>query len=917
MGKGVSRRTVLKSLSAAGAAGLVGAPVAAAHAGPEEPADLVHLKSAAMAVAFDRRTGTIYSIQKAGDPFQTNFLGNADNTRGVQLGDTEWTGHIVTAVWRPRERATGETELEHLGTWRKELTSRSADVRTVASDQGTFTVRYAGRPKDPQGMRSCRVAMRYHFAPDGSLLWDIDIENTTGRLLEVGELALPLRANDDYSEIYKGMSPREAIEAGKMPELQRIIYEQKVLAHHFIGGHGSYAVLQRPRGDAPFLLFHATKEAAIECAYKVEGFHPWFEDDWIGTDLLAIHSWATKQLRRWKNNPWVNGHTSLILQPGEKKSYQFRFAFLEHYGDIRRHLYEAGDLGIRVLPAMVVQEDTDVYVEVKSKSGLEGVEAHSDGIRVKNRKRAGDATLLTLSFANMGQKTLRLIYGGGKWTNLHFYCIHDAEQLLKSRGRFIIEREFYDNPSDPYHRYHGFLPFDYRRGMRIEDTDEVWEVGCSDEPGFSAPLFLAEKNVYYPSQEEIATLETYVSDCLFKFVQNPETYAVRASLYWKDRYPSSPWGNWSKERSETTWRTYNYPHPANIYHALYRIGKQYGALTHRTPQEYLKMSYRTCMLWFNTGPWKHIGVMGGSNVLNILEDLRNEGWQQEYDNLLAELKKCNEEFVKDPYPYSSEIPIDATAQEQVYFFTRHFGNAEKRDRTVDVLRALRGGAQPAWFRYGVDLFAHPDLRGEIVCWYSSALNGIVLLRAFEDSGNFDLLEKGYAGLMSVLRNITPDGAGFGWFWVTPGIFAHEPPRTFENGPGLWAFLKATKAYVVKDAAFGVVGFGCSLELTPEEIKVYPRDGLKKRVMFVEEKIGIEAGTAEINAVTLNRTDRSLEFQLGDSTGLVKMVHLTIEGLPKGGYKVVGTNSARQFSVSDKLDLSVPIAEAGTLRIERA
>jgi len=915
--KGVSRRTVLKSLSAAGAVRLVAAPAAAAKARPGGPADLVHLKSKSMVVAFDKRTGTIYSIQKAGDPFQTNFVGNADNTRGVQLGDTEWTGHIVTAVWARRERAAAETELEPLGKWRRELTSRSADVRTVASDRGTFTVRYAGASKDPQGIRSCRVASRYYFAPDGSLLWDMEIENATGHLLEVGELALPLRANDDYSEIYKGLSPREAIEAGKMPELQRIIHEQKVLAHHFVGGHGSYAVLQRPRGDAPILLFHATKEAAFECAYKVEGFRPWFDDDWIGTDLLALHSWATKQMRRWKNNPWVNGHTSLILQPGEKKSYQFRFAFLDHYGDIRRQLYEAGDLGIRVLPAMVVQEDSDVYVEVKSKSGLDRLEMHADGIRVKERKQTGDATLLTLSFSKPGQKTLRLVYGGGKWTNLHFYCIPDAERLLKSRGRFIIEREFYDNPSDPYHRHHGFLPYDDRQGMRVEEYDDVWEVGCSDEPGFSAPLFLAEKNVYYPSQDEIAALESYVSDCLFKHVQNPETYAVRASLYWKDRYPSSPWGNWSKERSETTWRTYNYPHPANIYHALYRIGKQYGLLTQRTPQEYLRMSYQTCLRWFNTGPWKHIGLMGGSNALNILADLRNEGWQQEYDQLLAEMKKCNEEFVKDPYPYSSEIPIDATAQEQVYFFTRHFGHADKRDRTVRVLAALRSGAQPAWFRYGVDLFAHPDLRGEIVCWYSSALNGMVLLRAFEDTGDIDLLEKGYPGVMSVLRNITPEGAGFGWFMVTPGIFAHEPPRTFENGPGLWGFLKAAKAYVINDAAFGLIGLGCSLESTPEKIKVYPRDGLKKRVMFVEEKISIEAATAEIETVTLNRADKSLELRMADSSGFVKTIQMTITGLERGDYRVGYGDSEQRLTAWDSLKVAIPLKAGEAITIRKA
>ena len=41
---------------------------------------------------------------------------------------------------------------------------------------------------------------------------------------------------------------------------------------------------------------------------------------------------------------------------------QLRFVFVESYDAIRRELYKAGNLGICVLPAMVIQEDTDAYV---------------------------------------------------------------------------------------------------------------------------------------------------------------------------------------------------------------------------------------------------------------------------------------------------------------------------------------------------------------------------------------------------------------------------------------------------------------------------------------------------------------------------------------------------------------------------
>ena len=588
-----------------------------------------------------------------------------------------------------------------------------------------------------------------------------------------------------------------------------------------------------------------------------------------------------------------------------------RFAFIESYEAIRDELYKAGNLGIRVLPSMVVQEETDVWVELKSKTDIEKIKFLSDNIKIKAKKRESDKTLLTLSFKGRGQKSLKLHYGAGRWTNLHFYCIEDIERLLKARGQFVVERQFYQDPEDPYHRYHGFLPFDHRIGSTFLDSDEVWEVGDSDESGFSEPLFLAQKNVYLPSKNEVDTLETYVADCLFKYLQNPETYAVRASLYWKERYPSSLWGDWTEQRSEATFRTYNYVHPAVIYHALYRIGKQYGLLTRKQPDEYLRMAHHTCMKWFTTGPWRHIGLMEGSIAIDILEDIKRQGWQQEYTDLLEQMKQCEEQFVRDPYPYSSELIIDQTAHQQVYFFTRFFGDTAKNLKTVQVIKALRGGNQPVWFRYG------NDKRGDVACWYTESLNGMALLKAFEDSGDLDAFIKGYAGVMSVMSNVLSDGMGFNFFICTAGIYDHTPPRTFESGTGLWGFLKSAKSYVLRDEAFGLIGCGCKVEAAGEAITVYPQDGLKKRVRFVDERIDLEATQAELNRLVWDKPRKALELEMSDSTGLVKTAAVVIQGLEKAEYRVSYGRSSKGVASDGTVTLEVPISEARRIRIERA
>jgi len=895
---------------------------------------LVHLTAGDMAVAFDRRHGSISSITKKGDPLGTNFIGNEENTPGVNPSDSRWTGDVVSTIWEitdtnpAHRRWTPDAQFGLAGRWRRELTGRSGDIRQVAFEAGTFTVKYQGRSGSDEGLRSFSLAMKYHAGEGDSLLWDIELENTTDHVLEIGELGFPLMVNDDYGEL--SLNPETgkpypddetqhplrfpavpfAAYYDRFPRVQKLFHEQKVYAHHFVAGHSSYVLIQRPLGNPPFLLLQSLENTAFECVYRDRSSFAEHVYWWRGPNILAIHSWATKNLRRWERNPWVNGHTSLVLQPGEKRSYRLRFVFVDSYEGIREELCRAGNLGIRILPSMVVQEDTDAYVEVKSKSDLEKIDFLSDNVSVKEKKRVNDKTLLTLSFKGRGQKSLKLHYGGGRWTNLHFYCIEDIAQLLKARGRFIVEREFYENPEDPYRRHHMFLPFDHRIGSTFLDADEVWEVGGSDEYGFSEPLFLAEKNVYYPSQKEVATLETYVTDCLFKYIQNPETYAIRASLYWKERYPSSPWSHWTKERSETTYRAYNYPHVANIYHALYRIGKRYGLLTRRAPEEYLKMSYHTCMKWFQTEPWGHVGVMGGANALNILEDIKKEGWHAEYQNLLEEIRKCNDVFLNNPYPYASEFPVDTTAHEQVYFFTRYFGNTEKNRKTLQVTQALRGGNQPAWFQYG------NDNKGELACWYTESTNGWALLQGFEDTGDLDMLIKGYAGVMSVQANMLPDGMGFGNFISTPGVFAFEAPRTLDNGVGQFGFLKAAKSYVIRDGSFGLIGCGCRVESSEKEVRVYPKDGLKKRVLFAYRKIGLEVTQGEFDQVALDNAGRRLELCLSDSTGVVKRAELELTGLEKGDYLVRHGRSANRVRVSDTLKLSVPIAQAKMITIER-
>jgi hypothetical protein len=871
---------------------------------------LVQLRVGDLIATFDKRYGSVHALRHAGDPYQTNFIGNDENTPGVPDFDTRWTGDLVSTVWHLENPATAIKDLAAAqdpvpGRWVRELTGCSSDIRSVSFDGKSFVVRYRGKSGLENGLQSYDLEMRYSPAQDGALVWDIEIENTTGTLLEFGELGVPLMANNHFAGIWEDVRPHQST-LGDVR--QKLVHEQKVILHNFVGGHSSYSLLQRPLGDAPFLLVHPTGDTSFECLYKPEG--PFSQvRRWVGPDVLAIHSWATMVRREWIR-PWINGCTTLMLQPGEKRRYQLRFVFIPGYGEIRRQLSESGNLGIRIVSAMVVPEERDARVEVSCQRDLDGIRPLSDGVTLHKREREGDKTLLTFRFHGRGQKSIKLSYDGNKWTNLHFYCVEPIEDLLKARARFIVERQFYENPDDPFNRHHMFLPFDYRTRSTYLEADRVWEVGGSDEYGFSEALFLAEKNVYYPSREEIETLELYVDDCLRRHIQDPETYDVVASLYWRERTLSSLWSHWSKRRAARLIRTYNYPHTANIYHALYQIGKRYGLTTHHEPLEYLLMAYRAAVKTLATGPWHYVGLMCNSNTVNILNDLEAEGFEQEHHMLISQMEACNRVFLTEEYPYGSELLVDETAHEQVFFFTRFFGNEAKARKTLQVLKALRGGDQPMWFLYGNDKRRYRYMG----CWYSEALNGWALLQGYEDVGDPEMLIKGYAGVMSVQANNLPDGMGFGFFRYDPDIFAPWPACTLDNGIGQYGFFKAAKAYVVKDESLGLVGYGCDVQESEGRLTVRPWDGLRKRVRLVDEKIDLEVLAGEILTLTFEREPRSLTLQLVDSTGLVDTARVRVDGLGKRKLKLGFDGETQTLKVAERVLVEVPMDRAAEVTL---
>jgi len=848
--------------------------------------DLDRLSDGRIAVGFDPRRGVVRSIVDPADPRPLNFVGTPESISDPGfLADPAWLGDVVLRTWS----GSG---------WRKERTSRSGDCRRVQVDRDRrlVEIRCAGPSSDPEGLQTVDVHERFALE-DGGLRWEIALTNRTEEALEIGEVAFPLTMNIDYASLFRGPGRRETD-----IEQQRAWHEERVMMHLCICGHSSYGIFCRPAGDGRFLLFHTLGDTALEAAYKLDGTEgSQWDVVWEGQHLVAAHSWARKQENVWNaprepQRSWINGHSYVLLAPGESKSFAFRFVLLERHRQVHDELVRHGRIAARVRPGMVVPVETPVQLHVQSQDEVRLIPEASDvEIRPVEPRAPAGVRAFEISFRTRGQKKIRVEHGDGRWTHLLFYALPPFGELLAARARFIVDRQLYENPYDPYGRDGAFLPYDSMLDAPFLESDEAWQVGGSDEYALPIAMFLAEKNVHSPNRREVEALERFIDTFLFGRLQNRDTYEVRRGMVWFADHPSRAPMQWDRATAELTTRTYNYPLVANIYHAMYRIGRAHGLVQRYASEQYLDMCWHTSMKWLEIGRHWTYGAPAGGNLVNILDDLERDA-PEKYEQLAAKAVVVADTMERTPYPFGSELYVDQTGHDQVHGMMVRFGRAEKARQTLRVTKALRAGGQPVWFWYG------NEKRGSVSCWYAQTQNSRVLLSGFEETGDREMLAWGYGGLTSFLTTIRDHGAARGWFLWWPDRMGFDL-RSLDTDLGLYGYLLAAKAYVDDDDEFGLVGYGCEVErLAPGRYRIAPSDGLRKRLRIVPLGLDLLAAKGEIAQVTLSPAAGRLQVVIEDPTGLVADAE----------FELIGAQ-ATQCSL-EKGDATLDVTGAGRLRV---
>lgn len=813
----------------------------------------LRFETSQMHLVFNQESGTLESLKLASDEWKTEYIGNYENTSYESIKEkNQWMGDIRLRIWNEKNRA-----------WTEEVTAYSEDVRDIKKDiqDRSLEITYLRPSRNPLGIRSVGLCETYHVQEDG-LHWYIKIKNLSSEKLEIGELSLPFMTNTDFTGIFESEEYKE--EERWRGTKQKLWHEQRVQQHLSVNGSSSYAFLQRPRGDYPAVLFQILDGGRIEAAYQIDKrigcqWSVTFE----GPYYLSLYSNAARKCDGWKyeteqQSYSMNGNTSLILNQGQEREFHFVFRVVHSAAEMKNYLYESGQLDVDVQPGMAAPIGVPIQMRIRCKN-VPKIFMQANNMQIEETEAEGDCYFYKLHFSQPGQKRVLVRHGEGD-TVLLFYAVDHVKKLLENHAKFIVERQYYENPQDPYGRHHAFLPYDDALEMLFTESEESWQVGALDEYALPVAMYVAEKNAVWPNERQIAVLEEYIEDCLYGKLQERDTYYARRGMYFEERTPSDIFfGNkWDRETAESPLRSFNYPLISNIYYAMYKIADKYQMTKIRSKMEYLEMAFKTAVTGYELGRNKWNGAPAGATVVLLLDALRREN-REWYEILNKKVGFIAEENAKSEYPFGSELYVDQTSHNQYEAMMRYYGKEERLEEAYRVTLALRSGNQPEWFLYG------NEKRGNVCCWYGTPLNSRVLFDGFEYTKDNQMLKLGFAGLISFLTCIRSNGAAHGWYLWWPDRSGFDL-RSLDTDMGMYGYLYSAKSYIVDDEIFGRCGYGCSIEEKDGIYTIIPYDGLGTRMMIVPYGIKMEFEKGWIEKVCVDEHNKTIMVKAGSPEG---------------------------------------------------
>ena len=791
-------------------------------------------------LAFNARG--ITSLKRVDDAYDTDYIREEHN-----LGD-------VLIAYRRDDREWIKTSTADLAETCKPIFSENSCVFTYTC-------------KD-----DLEIKITYTLSGD-VLQWSIQFSNRTDVPIEIGDIGLPFPFNTHYTW-------------DKDTTLTK-----RVLRHSHVSGNGSFMFWLRCNSVGPFLVMTPQKGTQLEyydIIEPVERKHDY---------SAFIHALATGTATLEKGGNWRQPFTSVTLAPksedGDTVSYGFDFSWADGYDAIRQTIYEHGGFDTEVIPGMVLPTDLSAQFSLRTKNAIDIVEAEypeQTEIEYLGEKQK-DIHVYKATFSQLGENMLTVKYNGSQHMYLEYFVTEPVETLIKKRSAFLVNTHQHRDPDKWYNGVYADWNMDNHVLLSPDNKDRIigWReymITCDDPALGKAPM-VAAKNVNFPDEKEIESLEYYIDNFVWGGLQRTEEelfpYGIYGIPHWKKNRESEdvrPRGNLH------IWRIYDYPHITLLYYLMYKIAKFFPelALKH-SKEEYLRRAFGTARAFFTIpleiSEWTayKTGTYNELIINSLINELHELEWKEEEECLRIHWERKISNFVGDEVnPFGSEYAFDSTGFESTHAFAKYAlehcipADADQRKARFKVKRPAaeafmemqteynlfcRGWLETSYFHYG------SDYRGESSHYtlsYMAQMGGWSILDygLYYAENPFPYLRLGYGSYLSswALMNTGTSESNYGYWYPgkendggAGGGFEPAPYAKNwldqEQGRGCWCHsceidlgfnggLRMAATVVADDPIFGMNAMGGDLRKTETGITVIPKDGLQRRFHMVTE-----------------------------------------------------------------------------------
>jgi hypothetical protein len=804
------------------------------------------------------------------------------------------------------------------GTWQKYDT---ADARKPVQSLPTSGQTLAAADLSPTLPAEIPIQVTRSWAlEEGRLVLRFDLKNRSAEPLQIGALGIPLVFNN----IITGRNLKEA-------------HEKCSFADPYIGQDAGYLQVTRLSGQGPALIVTPAGQTPFE-AYQLLNEPTRPSQTFEGAFAWMVHSQAYAEDEWQKADPW-NPASSITLAPGATRTYALRFLVSDQIRNIEQTLL-ANQRPVAVgIPGYVLPMDLDARLFLKyghrvvsqSVEPVGAITIHEDQ-PTQNGWKA-----YTLRGNTWGRARLTVTYDDNSKQSISYYVIKPAAQVVADLGNFLMTKQWFDDPNDPFHRSPSVMSYDRDTGKIVTQDSRVWIAGLGDEGGSGSWLAAAMKQFGQPKKEEIKKYEQFIDQVLWGRLQyndGPNKYGVRKSLLFYSpqevpgfQYDASlnwtTWTSWKKTDAESIGRGYNYPHVVAAYWSLYREARNHPGLVTNHPWDwYLGQAYQTAKFMFGRNPtgrrrvgYVELGLMEGDIFLLLLNDLKREGWTEKAADLEALMKERADRWKGEAYPFGSEMAWDSTGQEEVFAWCKYFGYDDKAEVSLNSILGYmptvphwgyNGNARRYWdFLYGGKLRRIERQLHH----YGSGLNAIPVLsqyRAHPDDSY--LLRVGYGGTMGALTNIDQEGFASVAFHSFPSTLKWDA-YSGDYGPNFFGHAVNTATYVINHPEFGWLSFGGNMKVSGDWVKVQPLDSFRMRVYVAPRGLWLTLDAGSFASVEVNTKTHAVRVGLSPASAYTPQARLRVEQPAR--VAGIGSYRPRQQLTNERDAYTIPLKKSTT------